>query len=85
MRKKNYIGTDIFEYSYNLDKFGHADTNVPQDIIEDYLLTRKRNFEINKIFLDWQKEGLFNTLIFSKDDCAPFGLNVKEAQELRLY
>ena len=43
-------GKDIFEYSYNLDKFGHADTNVPQDIIEDYLLTRKRNFEINKIF-----------------------------------
>lgn len=75
-------GKKIFEYSYNLHKNGKASTDVPQEIIEDYLNTRKRNFEINKIYLDWQKEGLFETLIFSKDDCAQFGLNVKEAQEL---
>ena len=32
----------------------------------------------------WQKEGLFETLIFSKDDCAQFGFNVEEAKTLEL-
>ena len=75
-------GEKIFKYSYNLHKTGNSQTDVPQDIIEDYLNTRKRNSEINKIYLEWQKEGLFETLVFSKDDCAQYGLNVKEAQEL---
>ena len=55
---------------------------IPSDILDDYLETRKRNFEINKIYLEWQKEGLFDTLIFSKDDCAEYGFNVQEAKML---
>ena len=49
---------------------------------DDYIETRRRNFEINKIYLDWQKKGLLDTLIFSKDDCAQYGFNVQEAQVL---
>ena len=75
-------GKKIFEYSFNTHKFGIAKTDVPKEILEDYTNTRKRNFEINKIYLEWQKDGLFDTLIFSKDDCAEFGFNVQEAQEL---
>ena len=78
-----HYGKKIFEYSYNTHKYGHANTTeIPQDIINDYLQTRKRNFEINKIYLDWQKDGFFDTLVFSKDDCAEYGMNVIEAQEL---
>lgn len=78
-------GTKIFEYSYNFHKNGVSETNeIPKEILEDYLSTRKRNFEINKIYLGWQKEGLFDTLIFSKDDCAEYGFNVMEAQELEI-
>lgn len=80
----NKYGKKIFEYSYNLHKTGTAQTDVPNEIIEDYISTRNRNFEVNKIYLNWQKEGLFETLVFSKDDCAQYGLNVKEAQELEL-
>lgn len=76
-------GKKIFEYSYNLHKFGHADRgDIPEEVLNDYLSTRRRNFEINKMYLEWQKSGLVDTLVFSKDDCAQFGLNVKEAQEL---
>ena len=76
-------GKKIFEYSYNFHKNGVSETDeIPKEILEDYLTTRKRNFEINKIYLEWQKEGLFDTLIFSKDDCAEYGLNVMEAQKL---
>ena len=44
--------------------------------------TRLRNYEINETYLGWQKEGVFDTLIFSKDDCAPQGINVEEAKRL---
>ena len=57
-------------------------SHVPQEILKDYINTRKRNFEINKIYLEWQKEGFFDTLIFSKDDCAEYGFNVQEAKAL---
>ena len=76
-------GKKIFEYSFNLDKNGMTETDIPEEILEDYLSTRERNFEINKIYLDWQKEGFFDTLVFSKDDCAEFGMNVREAKELQ--
>ena len=75
-------GTKIFDYSFNSHKFGKAETDIPKEILDDYLKTRKRNFEINKLYLQWQKEGIFETLVFSKDDCAEFGFNVQEAQEL---
>lgn len=79
---KDY-GTKIFEYSFNSHKLGkEVETDIPVEILEDYKNTRKRNFEINKIYLNWQKEGLFDTLVFSKDDCAEFGFNVQEAREL---
>lgn len=72
-------GKKIFEYSFS---GGKERSDIPQEILEDYLATRKRNFEINKMYLDWQREGIFETLIFSKDDCAEFGFNVDEAREL---
>lgn len=78
-------GEKIFKYSYETHRFGkdiEIDDSIPKSILEDYLKTRKRNFTVNKIYLDWQKEGLFDTLVFSKDDCAQFGFNVQEAQEL---
>ncbi len=78
-------GKKIFDYSYQTHKLGCESciTNIiPSDILDDYLETRKRNFEINKIYLEWQKEGLFDTLIFSKDDCAEYGFNVQEAKML---
>lgn len=75
----NLWGKKIFEYSYNIDKYGNVENvEVPDEILKDYLATRKRNFEINKLYLTWDVD----TLIFSKDDCAQYGLNVREAREL---
>ncbi|DAB20926.1 TPA: hypothetical protein CPT85_08755 [Candidatus Gastranaerophilales bacterium HUM_21] len=78
-------GEKIFKYSYELHK-NAPDTDVkadvPPEIIQDYLKTRQRNFEINKMYLNLSKQGVFETLVFSKDDCAQYGLNVGEAQVL---
>lgn len=76
-------GQKIFEYSYNFHKEGTDVSDVPQEIINDYLATRRRNFEINKMYIDWLEEGIFDTLVFSKDDCAEFGFNVLESQILQ--
>ena len=79
----NLYGQKIFQYSYNLHKTGVEDiSDIPQEILTDYLNTRMRNFKINKYYIEFARKGLFSTLVFSKDDCAQFGLNVKEAQEL---
>lgn len=84
---KDY-GQKIFEYSYNLHKLGLSKneliSDIPQDILEDYFSTRERNFEINKYYIEIKKQGLIDTLVFSKDDCAEYGLNVKEANELSI-
>lgn len=77
----NKWGKKIFNYSFCMDKFGTVCKNeVPSDILDDYLATRKRNFEINKTYLQWG--NFFDTLVFSKDDCAEYGFNVQEAREL---
>lgn len=91
----NKFGKEIFNYSYNLHKcekdkhdensykLNSIPTTIPYDILDDYLNTRKRNFEINRLYLEWANEFIFDTLVFSKDDCAQFGLNVKEAELLQ--
>lgn len=78
----NKYGMQIFEYSYRFHKEGNDFSDVPKDILNDYLATRYRNFQINKMYIDWLSEGVFDTLVFSKDDCAQFGLNVMEADIL---
>lgn len=86
----NLYGEKIYKYSYDFHKsektgeaFVSENYGIPADIIADYIETRKRNFEINKLYIDLKKSGMFNTLVFSKDDCSEFGLNIKEAEELK--
>lgn len=75
-------GTQIFEYSYNFHKDGTDESEIPPEILNDYLATRYRNFKINKMYAQWLEQGLFAALVYSKDDCAEFGLNVMEAEIL---
>lgn len=74
-------GKKIFKYSWDLSKDGEAKTDVPPEIIEDYILTRKRNFEINCCYIEYAEAGIFDTLVLSKDDCAEFGLNIQECRK----
>lgn len=83
-------GKKIFDYSFFTSKAGKWGMEscvanlIPDEILADYMSTRRRNFDINKLYLEWQKEGVFDFLIFSKDDCAEYGFNVDEAKELEL-
>lgn len=84
-------GKKLFEYSYNFhlaevegsvqvkEKVKKLSSEIPQEVLLDWLSTRERNFLINKMYLNLYDEGLLDTLIYSKDDCAKYGFNVKEA------
>ncbi len=84
----NPWGKRIFEYSYHqhksrvLKQYNCVYNTVPADILDDYLSTRKRNFKINELYLDWLSEDVLDTLVYSKDDTGEYGLNVEEAQTL---
>jgi len=56
---------------------------IPPQVIDDYLKTRQRNFSINKTYLKWLEQGVLDFLILGKDDTAPVGLNIKEAEALQ--
>jgi hypothetical protein len=80
----NLWGEKIFRYSYEAHKGikNNFKDEIPKEILNDYLKTRERNFKVNLHYLEMQKKGMFDFLIFSKDDTGQFGLNVKEAQEI---
>lgn len=92
----NKWGKRIFDYSYNLhlsqvtkekealSKSECIEKSIPDEILFDYLSTRKRNYHINLYYLEKQKQGLFKELLFSMDDCAKYGFNVKEASCIKL-
>lgn len=87
------FGEKIYRYSYLSHKviddpsvnneLQEIKSLIPVDILEDYLATRERNFNINTFYLNWIKEGFLDYLVFSKDDTGEFGLNVREASQLK--
>lgn len=86
----NKYGKYIFEYSYAKHQYATGlgleipvKNLIPPHILADYKQTRARNFSVNQLYLKWKKEGFFDTLIFSKDDCAKYGFNVMEAEHLK--
>lgn len=78
-------GKLIFKYSnlkHKGENYKSIEANIPPHILEDYLQTRQRNFEINKKYLEWKKLGIIDFLLYTKDDTAQYGLNIAEADIL---
>jgi hypothetical protein len=88
-------GTLIYQYSNLLHKAKKIETpqiqnqlnnvlsEIPQEILEDYISTRERNFAVNQHYLDMAAQGAFECLVLCQDDCAKWGINVIEAENLK--
>jgi hypothetical protein len=63
-------------------KLQQLEARIDAGVREDYLSTRRRNFQINKRLLDYAQAGNIDLLIYSQDDSAQYGLNVLEKQRL---
>lgn len=93
----NQYGKDIFEFSYlshklladydekHEKKVAELAKEIPFEVIDDYLNSRRRNYEINLFYLEIMKKGLFDYLVFCQDDSAKYGFNVEEAELLNSY
>lgn len=89
------FGSLIFQHSYHEDKYEQtgdeadlvrsrtAQAQVPGEILADYLETRARNFEINRMAINWTQQGLFDLLLLTLDDTGQYGFNVREQRALR--
>ncbi len=86
-------GREIFRWSELLHKQelgllkSHSDlfeaqSRIKEEIREDYLATRNRNFLINQKVIDYVLTGDLDYLIFSQDDSGQYGLNVIEKNKL---
>lgn len=88
-------GKDLFRFSYlshkllkdydveieaELIRLAKA---IPFEVVEDYLDTRKRNYEINSYYIDLVKQGILENIAFSQDDTGEFGFNVEEKELLK--
>lgn len=88
-------GPDIFRWSALNDKseisslkrkekeeMREIKDHIPQEVLEDWLLRRNSNLNINKSLLYAAIEGKFNYFVLGKDDTAPFSQSHKEAREI---
>lgn len=56
---------------------------LPQEFADDYLSRRKINVEVNKLVLQYVKNGSIDFLVIPQDDSAPYGWTAIDQQEVR--
>lgn len=87
-------GEELWAYSYHTHRFERTadeESNreverlkalIPAEILEDYTVTRERNFQVNRLLLTFVEGGTLDLLVFPQDDTAEYGLNIREQQQL---
>ncbi|WP_237068023.1 DUF4127 family protein [Microbulbifer guangxiensis] len=88
-------GELIWRWSYHGDRFdciGDSEDRhwaemtramIPEQIRQDYLATRARNFAVTCRVLKLVEEGIIDRLILPQDDTAEFGFNIAERRRLQ--
>jgi Protein of unknown function (DUF4127) len=57
-------------------------SQIPDDVIANYLAARKRNFDINQQMVRWVADGTISHLVLGEDDTAQYGLERAERVQL---
>ena len=91
-------GQNIHQYTALLDKqeisnltndeknyLSYLENNIPQDILNDWMSRRDKNFSATKKLIDFTDEGIIDYLIIGRDDNAPLCQTHKENRELLAY
>lgn len=55
---------------------------VPQDVMDDWLLRREKNFKVNANLIDEVKKNTFSYLLLGRDDASPYSRSHQEARWL---
>jgi hypothetical protein len=87
-------GEEIWSYSYHshrYEKTGSEESRnlveeltarIPDAILQDYVATRQKNFNISLGLLTLVEEGIIDVLVYPQDDTAEYGLNIREQERL---
>ncbi|MBP1948418.1 DUF4127 family protein [Virgibacillus litoralis] len=90
----NQYGKEIWRYSYHSHRYQklQADEDneivqemkkeIPDWVLEDYLTTRERNFQVNLSLIEYIEQAVIDLLIFPQDDTSEYGLNIMEQEKL---
>lgn len=88
-------GELIWAWSYYSDRFTclneprdnaealKAKALIPDDIQDDYITTRQRNFKITQQVIELLEQGVIERLILPQDDTAEYGFNIAERRQLQ--
>jgi hypothetical protein len=57
-------------------------SDIPTDVLAEYLAARRRNHEVNKRMIDWVAEGLLDFVAITQEDADTIGMHLAEQQEL---
>lgn len=60
-----------------------AEATVPETVLADFRAWRSRNFEVNRLMVEWAAAGLFDHFYLTVDDSADVGINVMEKEALQ--
>lgn len=90
---KDY-GVEIWDYSYHSHRFERTNCpeskqrvdqlqlRIPAAILEDYIETRKKNFQISLSLLEMVEANIVDILVFPQDDTSEYGINIREQDML---
>ena len=63
-------------------ELARLESQIPSEIMAEYLGARARNHAVNLRMIEWLGQGVFDFLLVTQEDCTEFGLHRREQAEL---
>ncbi|WP_127587200.1 DUF4127 family protein [Paenibacillus koleovorans] len=60
-------------------------SEIPDGILDDFFLARRRNMALHRLLIDWTSEGFIDYLNITQEDASAVGVHVLEQRELQQY
>lgn len=73
---------ELYGKKEDKDRIKELEKEIPNEILETFLYSRKRNNTVNKMCINYVNEGIFESVSILQEDSTPFGVHKKEQSEL---
>lgn len=72
-----------FQSDYLRAELEKVTSEIPPEVLQEYLDARARNHSINSSMVDWLAEGVFDYLLITQEDATEYGLHRREQAALQ--
>ncbi len=73
---------ELYNNKEDIKRVAQLESLIPTDILDTFLYSRKRNGTINKMSIEFVKDGIFENVSILQEDSTEFGVHKKEQGEL---